>query len=100
MRKSSLNLCPMLAALGLMVALVAAPQSAFASTIFSNGSPDLVNAFNSDFTNFSYQSADNFILGAQTPTITDVHWWGVYAFAGTAPATDNFTIRVYADNAG
>jgi hypothetical protein len=33
-------------------------------------------------------------------TITDLHWWGVYAFGNSAPAADNFTIRLFSDAGG
>jgi hypothetical protein len=81
-------------------ALAASATPARADIIFDNGTPDLTNAFNSDFFNFGFQSADDFVLAPGASTITDLHWWGVYAFTNTPNAADNFTIRIFADAGG
>jgi hypothetical protein len=80
-----------------LFATIARP--AVASTIFFNGTPDNVNAFGSDIAS-GFASADDFILGAGANTITDLHWFGAYAFANTAPAADDFTIRLYQNTGG
>lgn len=69
-----------------------------ADVIYDNGGPDQVISFLSDFDG-SQQMADNFVLLPGATLLTDVHWWGVYAFADT-PTTDNFTIRIFEDGGG
>ena len=87
--------CTLLVLLGLTIGLTA---DARASTIFDNGGPDLVTAWNSDLTTFGFESADNFDLLAGSSTITDIHWFGEY-FDNIA-GTDAFTIRIYDDAGG
>jgi hypothetical protein len=46
----------------------------------------------------SFETADRFVLNvADTSTVTDVHWWGMY-FNESSDQTDSFEIRIYADN--
>ena len=40
-------------------------------------------------------NADDLALQAGASTITDIHWWGVYASSNTATEPDNFTIRIF-----
>ena len=74
--------------------------TATAATIYDNGAPDLVSGFFSDFdVPQQQQGADDFQLQSGSSTITDIHWFGVYAFTDT-PETDNFTIRIFENNGG
>jgi hypothetical protein len=68
------------------------PTGAFAATIFDQSIDLTVNAIASDF-DFAFQSADDFQLQPGANTISDVHWWGVYALANTPTQPDNFTIH-------
>lgn len=63
------------------------------SIIYNNGSPDLENAWVSDF-NVEAQMGDDFTLSAGGNIITDIHWWGLYAPYNTPPV-DNFTLRIF-----
>lgn len=49
---------------------------------------------------FTQFIANDFILSAGQNTITDVHWTGAYDSGNTPPALDDFTIQIFADNAG
>lgn len=74
--------------------------SAEAGVIFDNGAPDPnVGWPYSDF-DFPAELADDFVLTPGSSVIRDVHWWGRYGSSNTAPATDSFTIRIFADVAG
>lgn len=74
---------------------------ASAAVIFDNGI-SATNGFVSDpdFDPSGGFSADDFSLSAGANVITDVHWTGLYAFADTPQAVDNFVIEFYADVAG
>jgi hypothetical protein len=67
-----------------------------AAVVFDNGN-HIGSGIGSAIT-FNQHAADDFLLPTTT-TITDVHWKGIYG-AGVAVGTDNFTIRIYADNSG
>lgn len=82
----------LLPALALATLAVAVP-AAHAQVVFDNGAPDGVNAVASD-PNVPQFAAETFTLGASTSFDT-VHWFGTYAFGGTPPATDAFTIAFY-----
>ena len=41
--------------------------------------------------------ADDFTLQAGASTITDIHWWGVYASGNTPTEPDNFTVLIFED---
>lgn len=84
--------------LALLSAALFATVPAAADVIYDNGIPDLSGGYFSDF-DFPQQVADDFILQPGATVITDVHWWGVYAYSDT-PAADNFTIRIFADTGG
>ncbi|WP_227010292.1 PEP-CTERM sorting domain-containing protein [Pelagibius marinus] len=75
------------------------PSGAFAGVIYDQSIDLTVNAVASDF-DHPNQATDDFQLQAGANTITDVHWWGAYAFTNTAPETDDFTIRFYSDAGG
>ena len=67
--------------------------------IFDNGGPDgEVGAAWSDFDQ-PQQTADDFVL-SEGQTITDVHFWGIYAFGNTPTEPDDFTIRIFPDDGG
>ncbi len=90
--------------LGAVLGLAVLVGGAFATpaqavTIFDNGAPDLLGGLFSDFDQ-PQQAADDFQLQAGASTITDVHWYGLYAFDNTPPALDNFRIRIFGDNGG
>lgn len=69
---------------------------ASADVIFDNGAPGLNGAYLSEI-NYFWEQADDFMLQPGATVITDVHWWGIYVFAGT-PQPDAFTIRIYETN--
>lgn len=81
-----------------LAALVALPRDAQAVTVFSQAPVNGAISFASDF-QFPNQYADNFSLGSAA-TVASVKFWGDYAFGGTPTATNNFSIRFYADVAG
>ncbi len=81
-----------------ILGLVLGITLAFASTspadvIFDNGAPNLGTGVFSD-PGFPQFLADDFTLDAGSNTITDIHWWGGYAFDNLLPV-DNFTISIY-----
>ncbi len=81
-----------------ILGLVLGITLAFASTspadvIFDNGAPDFTTGLFSD-PGYPQFIVDNFTLDAGSNTITDIHWWGGYAFDNLAPV-DNFTISIY-----
>ena len=83
-----------------ILASLLSPVPATAAVIFDNGAPSGENAAFSDTdptgqSPFPVQRADNFSLAPGGTTITDVHWFGAYAFTGTPPASDNFTIQIF-----
>jgi len=46
----------------------------------------------------SFETADRFVFNvADTSTVTDVHWWGMY-FNESSDQSDSFEIRIYMDN--
>lgn len=74
-----------------------------AAVIFDNGPPASgpTIAAGSDASSASgAQAADNFSLPAGQTTIHDAHWFGVYGLRDTPPATDDFTLFIYADDSG
>jgi len=71
---------------------------AFAQTVILNQAPDQVNGYVSDF-DAPQSIADNFVVSS-TANVTQIRIWGFYAYTGTAPATDNFTVIFHADSAG
>jgi hypothetical protein len=83
---------------------LAVAYPAQAAVIFDNGAPDLVNAFFSDtmadhpFAGNPFQVADDFSF-ASAHSLTDVHWFGAYAFENT-PGLDSFLIRIFPDDGG
>jgi len=86
-------------ALAAVVLVCLAVGQAGATQIYDNGTPDLVNAYLSDFdptqSGTVYQIADDFVLPSAS-RIEDVHWWGVYAWGDLVPpAEDDFTIRIF-----
>jgi len=77
--------------------LLIAASAASAAPIFTQSvAPD--SAFPSE-REFDTLIADDFTLPANE-VIRSVSWLGNYAFDGTAPALDDFQIRLYADAAG
>jgi MYXO-CTERM domain-containing protein len=86
--------------MAVLAAIALAAGTAHAGVIFNNGGPDNQGYFPSDFDVVPIaRTADDFTL-AQAATIRDVHWWGLYQFSGALPATDDFTIEIYATVAG
>ncbi|HBL13948.1 MAG TPA: hypothetical protein DD379_21650 [Cyanobacteria bacterium UBA11162] len=88
-------------------------NSAFAATIFDNGTPDLEAALLSDFNPVIYQideenyitgqpqAADDFTLSSDANTITNIQWWGIYDAEENSPiGADDFTIRIFEDAGG
>jgi hypothetical protein len=70
-----------------------------AAVIYDNGTPDKITGVPSDFA-WPNHMADDFVLSATVgTTITDAHWWGVYN-PNDSPTTDDFTLRIYADQGG
>ena len=72
--------------------------NASADVLFDNGSPDLANAFHSDFDTSSpsdtVQVGNEFSLS--TPgRINHVRFYGLYASDSIPPAFDDFTIRIF-----
>ncbi len=78
-------------------------NSAFAATIFDNGTPDLETAWLSDFAQVE-QKADDFTLSVGNNTISNIQWWGVYVgmegFDNTPTEPDDFTVRIFEDAEG
>ena len=73
---------------------------ASADVIYDNGYDNSFGLATASDIDFPDELADDFVLQPGLTTVTDIHWWGVYLFDGSAPATDDFTIRIFADNAG
>lgn len=76
-------------------------QIARADIIFDQyGAPE--TAFDSDFEAGSgfFQQADDFHLDFGANSITDIHWWGAYSFGNDPTEPDNFTIRIFENDAG
>ena len=74
---------------------------AVAQIVYDNGvggPAGIDDAFSSDL-DVTIIGADDFSL-ASTQTISVVEWSGVYAFFDTPPATDDFTVEIYADSSG
>ena len=70
---------------------------AHGSTVFDNGSPDLLGGLASDVST-PFVVFDDVSLGSSA-TVRSVQWWGVY-YSDNTPLTDAFTIRLYVDVAG
>lgn len=85
-----------------LIALGGMPANA--GIIFDNGAPDLANAIQSDLDPETeldvFQAADDFVLNANATTIRDIHWWGLYSPLDDLPDADDFTIRIFEDDAG
>jgi len=83
------------AALTLLVAMsLVCMNGALADTIiYDNGGPDYAAGIASD-ADLPQYVADDFSLVAGSNVISDVHWWGVYAYDNTA-VDDDFTISIY-----
>lgn len=77
------------------VTLVFVPSDIFAAVIYDNGGPDINTAYFSDPSYYIYRVADDFTLESGSNTITDIHWWGVYAYGNTPEPTDDFTLTIY-----
>lgn len=82
----------------LACAALLAGLPAQADIIYNNGS--YASNFNTFPSDAGFTQADNFVLQPDSNVITDIHWWGVYAFGDSPPSTDDFTIVIYEDNAG
>ena len=84
-----------------LLGLLPLAQTAQGDTvIYDNGVPDLATAWASDF-DLPSQMADDFVLQPGANTITDVHWWGLYASnIDPWPLLDTFTLRFYEDAGG
>lgn len=80
----------------LLLTAVAAPAGA--DVIFGDPSPTLATGDYSDL-DFPREIAGAFELQPGADVITDIHWWGLYA-AGDTIASDDFWIRIFADNGG
>ncbi len=76
--------------LGIAIAFAGTTQ---ADVIFDNGAPDFTSGLFSD-PGYPQFLVENFTLDAGSNTITDIHWWGGYAFTNALPA-DDFTISIY-----
>ncbi|MCP4644609.1 MAG: PEP-CTERM sorting domain-containing protein [bacterium] len=85
-------------ALAVGVAVLLATFPATADIIYDNGTPDLVSGYPSDL-DLPNVVFEPFVLEEGSATVTDLHWWGFYAFAGT-PGTDNFAVFITGDNSG
>jgi hypothetical protein len=75
------------------------PSGAFAGIIFDQSIDLTVNSFASDF-DLPNRAADDFELQAGASTITDIRWWGTYAFDDSPTVPDKFTIRIFVDENG
>lgn len=89
-----------------LILLVLCPWKAVADvTVFDNGGPyDAVaiaeGGMLADVDHISFiEAADDFSLMAGSNTFNQVQWWGIYG-SGTTPATDDFTLSIYADSSG
>ncbi len=71
---------------------VSMPGNAY---LIDNGVPDIGTSYVSDF-DAGQQVADNFTL-TQDANLTQIEWWGIYLY-NNSPATDSFTVRIFADN--
>ncbi|WP_227010293.1 PEP-CTERM sorting domain-containing protein [Pelagibius marinus] len=80
-----------------MVSLL--PSGAFAGVIYDQSIDLTYDGRLSDY-DIPQQIADDFQLQPGAATITDIHWWGVYADDNTATEPDDFTIRFYIDAGG
>jgi hypothetical protein len=99
-----MNLRPIVLLGAIIAALVLCPMVAPAAEIFTNGGPNGRTAFFSDVdqsgTAPAVIQADDFVLQQGAATISDVHWWGTYGLTRTTPATDDFSLQIFGDNAG
>lgn len=80
------------------------PLDAEAVTVYDNGGMTLLNApLTSDFDPAhvmgAKQGADNFVLSSKA-TVDGLTFTGAYGFDNTAPAVDDFTVRIYHDAGG
>jgi hypothetical protein len=94
-----------IAGLALVLALLLS-GTAGAGVIFDNGSPDLIFALFSDYNTSSVfgfgiwqETADDFQLAEGSSSVTDIHWWGTYAFPDH-PVDDDFSIIFYTSDSG
>ena len=95
----SIRRTPPFVAFSLLLALWGAHAQANA-VIYDNGVPDLTSAWASDF-DFPSQMADDFVLQQGAGTVTDVHWWGLYASSiDPWPQLDTFRLRFFDDSLG
>jgi len=81
-----------------LATVVALVGTTHAGIIYDNGAPDFVDGIASD-ADFPNLVVDDFILDPGSNVITDIHWWGIYAFGNTLP-DDNFTISIFEQVAG
>lgn len=96
--------------LGVLVCgLLVAPSQARAGIIYDNGGPDLVSGLFSDVSQDDARVADDFSFTGLPHEVNDIHWFGGYCdfnpdtvtcTSDDAPAADNFTIRIHADDGG
>ena len=81
--------------------LVGASSQALATPIYDNGPPDLLNGLFSDTVNgVGFQMADDFRFDTVGYEVTNIHWFGGYAFGNSPASPDDFTVRIYGDAAG
>jgi hypothetical protein len=79
---------------GLAAWAVLSAATAQAAVIYDNGATPVNAAGASDSAGLI--RADDFTLAAGANVVTDIHWTGLYA-QNAVPATDNFTIQLFAD---
>jgi hypothetical protein len=79
-----------------MLVMLFTVPAAHAAPIFTQNARD--TGFPSEL-EFDTLTADDFSI-AVNETVRSVSWQGAYAFDGTAPAVDDFEIRVYDNDAG
>ena len=79
--------------------LLLAAVSVDARVIFDNGVATIGSIFASD-SSLQQFAADDFVLQPGSNIITDIHWTGTYTSGNPPPATDDFTIEIFADDGG
>lgn len=67
--------------------------------IVDGGEPDQASAFLADSDHDLAVATTRFTL-ADPATVNRLEWWGIYYPNGTASASDDFTLMIYADAAG
>ncbi|MEM9238273.1 MAG: hypothetical protein AAGB14_15990 [Verrucomicrobiota bacterium] len=80
----------------LLTAFLAA-SPAHSASVYSQGANP--NTFSRSDVEFGRIMTDDFVLGATT-NVLSVSWQGAYWNDGVAPASDDFTIRFFADGGG